>query len=36
MSLKFEHALLVRICDIFETTDLVSLASMVFQAGSVE
>ena len=34
MCLKFEHALLVRTCDVFETTYSGSLVSMVFQAGS--
>ena len=33
--LEFEHALLVRTCDVFETTYPVSLVSMVFQVGSV-
>ena len=35
MRLKSEHALLVRTCDVFETTYPGSLVSMVFQAGSI-
>ena len=35
MRFKFEHALLVRTCDVFETTYPGSLVSMVCQAGSV-
>ena len=35
MRLKFEHALLVHTCDVFETTYPDSLVSMAFQAGSV-
>ena len=35
MRLKFEHALLVRGWDVFETTYPDSLVSMIFQADSV-
>ena len=35
MRLKFEHALLVRTCDVFEPTYPGSLVFVVFQAGSV-
>ena len=34
MHLKFEHALMVRTCDVFETVYSGSLVSQVFQADS--